>query len=158
MEVIEYNNQLQADVAALIVSIQRDEFGIPITLADQPDLQSIATFYQSGTGDFWVAVSEGKVVGTVGLLDIGAQQVALRKMFVAKEFRGSGAAQALLQKAVNHCRANNLREIYLGTTDKFLAAHRFYEKNGFVRIEADLLPKRFARMDVDTVFYRLRLV
>jgi hypothetical protein len=39
-------------------------------------------------GNFWVALYEGKVVGNISLLDIGNQQVALRKMFVEKEFQG----------------------------------------------------------------------
>ena len=37
---------------ALIVSIQRDEFGFDIDLARQPDLSVIPEFYQSGTGNF----------------------------------------------------------------------------------------------------------
>ena len=50
-----------------------------------------------------------------------------------------------------------LPEIYLGTTDKFLAAHRFYEKNGFKRIQPELLPTQFPKMKVDSRFYRLML-
>jgi N-acetylglutamate synthase-like GNAT family acetyltransferase len=47
-------------------------------------------------------------------------------------------------------------DIFLGTTDKFLAAHRFYEKNGFVRIDKTDLPAAFPVMQVDTVFYHRR--
>src|SRR4051794_25926861 len=75
-------------VGTLIVGIQRDEFQIPITLEDQPDLQGIPEFYQQGAGNFWVALSEGKVVGTVALLDLGGGQGALRKMFVDANYRG----------------------------------------------------------------------
>ena len=71
-------------VLALILSIQRDEFGIPISAADQPDLQAIPDFYQQGLGGFWVAKQDGRIVGTIGLKDIGHAQAALRKMFVRK--------------------------------------------------------------------------
>ena len=50
-----------------------------------------------------------------------------------------------------------VREVYLGTTAKFLAAHRFYEKNGFVEIDHSELPESFPVMVVDTKFYRLEL-
>ena len=74
-------------VASLIVPIQREEFGIPITLAEQPDLADIRGFYQRGAGNFWVALDGGEVVGTIALLDIGHAQAALRKMFVAPAYR-----------------------------------------------------------------------
>ena len=82
-------------VLNVILPIQQQEFGIPITEADQPDLTSIPEFYQSGTGGFWVARSDGEVVGTVGLKDIGSGQTALRKMFVAAAFRGPGAGSGI---------------------------------------------------------------
>ena len=67
-----------AGVAALILPIQREEFGIPITLADQPDLSDITGFYQRGTGNFWVALHESVVVGSIALLDLGNGRGALR--------------------------------------------------------------------------------
>jgi predicted N-acetyltransferase YhbS len=45
----------------------------------------------------------------------------------------------------------------LGTTAKFLAAHRFYEKNGFREIAQTELPASFPVMTVDTKFYRRAL-
>jgi hypothetical protein len=47
--------------------------------------------------------------------------------------------------------------VLLGTTEKFLAARRFYEKNGFQRVAAEELPDDFPRMKPDTRFYRLDL-
>jgi N-acetylglutamate synthase-like GNAT family acetyltransferase len=51
------------------------------------------------------------------------------------------------------CQERSVREVYLGTTSKFLAAHRFYEKNGFREIEKKSLPGNFPLMAVDTKFY-----
>ena len=146
-------------VISLIVPIQAEEFGIAITAADQPDLMAIAEFYQSGKGQFWVAVRDAKVVGTLGLRDIGNDQSALRKMFVAMEVRGSqhGVAAMLLSALFTHAEKGGIKDIFLGTTDKFLAAHRFYEKNGFAEIEPTDLPLSFPRMAVDSKFYRHRV-
>ena len=146
-------------VAALIVPIQQLEFGIPITLAAQPDLGDIAGFYQRGDGNFWVAEVGARIVGTIGLLDIGHREVALRKMFVAVAFRGRahGVAQRLLEESLAWCGDRHVTDVYLGTTAAFLAAHRFYEKNAFAEIAQSGLPASFPVMSVDTKFYRRSL-
>jgi len=145
-------------VVRLILGVQRDEYGIDITAQDQPDLMAIPDFYQTGAGGFWVAVRAGAIVGVIGLKDIGGRMGALRKMFVDPSARGpAGAGGRLLDVLLAHAAAMGLSALYLGTTDKFLAAHRFYEKNGFDEIAADLLPASFPRMAVDTRFYRRAL-
>lgn len=146
-------------VAEVILPIQRNEFEIPITLEAQPDLADVPGFYQQGSGNFWIAEVSQTVVGTIGLLDIGAQQAALRKMFVAAPYRGKehGVAQLLLRELLAWSESRHLETIYLGTTDKFLAAHRFYEKNGFREIERGHLPSTFPIMSVDTKFYALTI-
>jgi N-acetylglutamate synthase-like GNAT family acetyltransferase len=149
----------QRGVVNVILPIQRQEFGIAITEADQPDLANLSEFYQTGTGGFWVARSNNEIVGTVGLKDIGAGQAALRKMFVAAPFRGRefGVAAKLLDALLAHARTQGVAEIFLGTTDKFLAAHRFYEKKGFGELQKADLPKTFPVMAVDSKFYVMRL-
>lgn len=150
-------------VLDVILPIQREEFGIDITAEDQPDLLGIAAFYQTGRGDFWVAEHDGAVVGTIGLKDIGESkeakpQAALRKMFVAAPYRGRqhGVALRLLDHLLMEAQSRGVEEIFLGTTAKFLAAHRFYEKNGFSEIARRALPASFPVMAVDTKFYLRR--
>lgn len=154
-----FNEADEQGVIDVILPIQRAEFGIAITEADQPDLRDIPSFYQVGCGDFWVAENDGRIIGTAGLRDIGAGRAALRKMFVAAPFRGRehGVAQALLHKLIADARGKGVKEILLGTTDRFLAAHRFYERNGFQQVTPETLPQEFPRMAVDTRFYRLAL-
>ncbi len=146
-------------IAAVILPIQQLEFGIPITLDAQPDLSNIAQFYQHGSGNFWVAEVDQQIVGTIALLDIGNREAALRKMFVAAPFRGQtlGVAQRLLHTLLDWAAQHQLERIYLGTTAKFLAAHRFYEKNGFIEVAKSGLPATFPVMAVDSRFYKLSL-
>ena len=147
----------QRGVIDVILPIQNQEFGIPISEQQQPDLHDIPQFYQRGTGDFWIARCDGKVVGTLGLKDIGNAQAALRKMFVSAPYRGRdyGVAALLLKALLQHAQAEKVKDVFLGTTDKFLAAHRFYEKNGFQEIQVSALPEAFPLMAVDSKFYRL---
>jgi N-acetylglutamate synthase-like GNAT family acetyltransferase len=148
-----------AGVIAVILPIQQTEFGIPVTLDAQPDLLDIPGFYQHGCGNFWVALEGEKVVGCIAALDIGDHQVALRKMFVAAPYRGAanGVARALMQTLIDACGRQGIREVFLGTTEKFLAAHRFYEKNAFQSIPREALPPAFPVMAVDSRFYRREL-
>jgi N-acetylglutamate synthase-like GNAT family acetyltransferase len=155
IEVRAFSPEYKTQVAELIVSIQQQEFQIPITIKDQPDLGDIPNFYQKDNGNFWIALHDGKVVGTIALLDIGQHQAALRKMFVAPNYRGReiGAASKLLERLQDWARDKGLRRIYLGTTAQFLAAHRFYAKHGFTEIPQEALPPTFPLMAVDTKFY-----
>ena len=47
-----YSDIHKNEVADLILSIQTCEFGIPITLKEQPDLNEIPRFYQTNNGTF----------------------------------------------------------------------------------------------------------
>lgn len=156
IEILQYSKTYLNGVIDVILPIQQKEFGIQIELEDQPDLLDIPNFYQKGNGNFWVALCNSEIIGTISLLDIGNKQGALRKMFVKKEFRGpeNKVAENLLDVLFQWCRSENVSEIFLGTTPKFLAAHRFYEKNGFSEIQKSELPASFPVMVVDTKFYK----
>lgn len=160
INVVPYSPEHAAGVVSVILPIQQLEFGVPITLDAQPDLADIQGFYQTRAGNFWVAIAGTEVVGTIGLLDIGNRQAALRKMFVAATHRGSehGVARRLLDELLMWSSTKGIAEILLGTTDKFLAAHRFYEKNGFSEVTRSSLPASFPVMAVDSKFYRRAMV
>ena len=154
-----YSDIHKNDVADLILGIQNAEFGIPITLEMQPDLNEIPEFYQRNNGNFWIAKIDNKIIGTISLLDIGHRKGALRKMFVSKNYRGKeyGTGQKLLTTLLEWTRYKGITEIFLGTTEKYIAAQRFYEKNGFKEIEKQELPETFPVMAVDVKFYRLSI-
>ena len=147
------------EVRRLVLGIQNGEFGVPITLEAQPDLVDPAGYFRHGAGDIWVAELAGEVVGVIALIDIGAGDGALRKMFVRADARGAGlgAAKALLDGLRAHARAAGLRHIYLGTIEEFRAAHRFYEKHGFRLVPEADLPESFPLMGADTRFYGIDL-
>ena len=160
IEIVSHSESLASRVVELIVEIQREEFSFNIGAEDQPDLLDVANFYQTGAGNFWVALLGDEVVGTIALRDIGKNQGALRKMFVKATHRGKEhrVASRLLERLVLSATGAQVRDLYLGTTEKFVAAHRFYEKNGFVQVAAEVLPETFPRMSLDTRFYHRALL
>jgi len=156
MNITPWREDDREEVIGLILSVQRGEFDMAITRADQPDLEDVSGFYGAGAGGFWCARIDGRLAGTVGLKDIGGSLGVVRKMFVAADYRGGGGgvAHALLKQLIAHATAHGLSALYLGTTPAFTAAHRFYEKNGFDPVAETDLPAAFPRMAVDTLFYR----
>ena len=160
-----YAAQHRLSLIEMILAIQQDEFNLPITYGEQKDLHDINANYRIGAGQFWVAQTHDMpadfVVGSLGLHDMGkdaeGQRVgALRKMFVRRNYRGGGedgAASKLLRALEAHAERNGLATLYLGTTEAFKAAHRFYERNGYESIPPERLPANFVRLAVDTRFY-----
>ncbi|MEO6314360.1 MAG: GNAT family N-acetyltransferase [Chitinophagaceae bacterium] len=157
MEIIEYNATYEQAVIQLILNIQQHEFGVPVTIADQPDLLDVRNFYCKGYGNFWLALDDKKLIGSSALIDIGNRQAALRKMFVHADYRGkeTRTGQQLMDHIIAWCHAHGIDEIYLGTFETLLAAQRFYIKNGFVQVTKQSLPASFPLMQVDNVFFKL---
>jgi GNAT superfamily N-acetyltransferase len=153
------NNTYCQQIIDIILPIQQIEFNVPITLEAQPDLLDIETNYHQTGGNFWGAIHNEQLVGTIALIAFNNNAAAIRKMFVLKEYRGKelGIAQLLLDNLIAYCRQNNITDIYLGTVEMLKAAHRFYEKNGFTRLAKHDLPKSFPLMAADTIFYELHL-
>ena len=157
MQIALYQPQYQTAVINLILTIQQQEFELPITLADQSDLLDIPTVYQQGQGNFWVALESDRVIGTIAAIDIGEHQLALRKMFVATLYRRTGVGNQLLNTLCRWAVQRQVSDIYLGTVEVFKGAHQFYENYGFRQIDKLDLPTSFPIMQGDNRFYQLVL-
>ncbi|GLU56685.1 GNAT family N-acetyltransferase [Dyadobacter frigoris] len=151
-----FNNHC-LQILDLILPIQQIEFNVPVTLEGQPDLLDIETHYHKTGGGFWGAKNGDELVGSIALIAVGHNAGAIRKMFVKKEFRGkeNGTAQKLLGTLIEYCKENGITDLYLGTVDMLKAAHRFYEKNGFIKMKSEEMPVYFPRMMGENVYYHL---
>ena len=158
-QIVAYSEKYQQAIVNLILPIQQNEFHVPITIDDQPDLKNIPDVYQKDNGNFWLALKNGEVVGTIALIDFGCSQTVLRKMFVHQDHRGKdkGVAQMLMDELFVWCKNHHVKEIYLGTIDSMHAAHRFYLKNAFEEIPKSSLPETFPVMRVDNRFFKCML-
>ncbi|MBA3956838.1 MAG: GNAT family N-acetyltransferase [Parachlamydiaceae bacterium] len=154
-----FASQYQSQVNDLIERIQVEEFHIPIEEAQRKELQSISQSFQKGKGNYWVALLDQKVIGTIAVIDIGHNAFELRDVFLDKEYRGqkTGFAKKLLDTVLIWSTQHDVKTIYLGTTLAFRAAHRFYEKHGFHEIAKNEMPSYCQPMDCDEKFYRLDL-
>lgn len=115
-----------------------------------PDLGRFSTLYSTTGSRYWVAVDENdQAVGGVGIgtLDKLGSICELQKMYCIPAARGCGIAQSLLDTALIYAR-QYYKICYLETLENMTAARRFYEKNGFVRVDAPLVPTEHFACDV----------
>lgn len=68
MEIKTYFGEYDDEIISLILDIQNKESKINLSLQEQPDLLDIRHAYQDKGGQFWVALSQGKVIGTIALM------------------------------------------------------------------------------------------
>lgn len=114
--------------------------------------------FQKNRGNYWVALFNGKVIGTIAVIDIDHSAFELRDVFLNKEYRSQrGFAKKMLDTVLTWSKERDVNAIYLGTTLAFRAAHRFYEKHGFREIARNGMPSYCQPMDCDEKFYRLGL-
>ena len=115
-----------------------------------PDLGRFSEIYNSEGNKYWVAIDEDdKVVGGVGIgrLD-GIEDVCeLQKMYCLPEIRGIGISHKLMQIALEYAKKYYGR-CYLETLENMVAAQKFYEKYGFVRIYEPLVKTEHYACDV----------
>ena len=90
--------------------------------------------------DFQVAEAKGEIIGFVKLgpselpVRTTGPAVELRQLYFLHEWRGLGAAQALMDWALSEAKARGGQELYLTVYTENWRARRFYEKYGFVEV------------------------
>ena len=57
----------------------------------------------------------------------------LKRLYVRKDYRGTGLSKVLYEQAINLCKERSFQKIFLGTYDKLEQAIRFYLKRRIYR-------------------------
>lgn len=157
MEIITYRDEYKQQVIDLILAIQNEEAGINLSLEEQPDLLNIASAYQSGGGEFWLAVEGDRVIGTLAIMNYGKGNAVLKKFFVRADCRKKGIGRALYGVLLQYAKEKSFHTILLDTPSVARASHKFYERAGFKRISRESLPFPYEYPDRDSYLYMLEL-
>jgi ribosomal protein S18 acetylase RimI-like enzyme len=128
-----------AAVRALFVRVNRElapahlndafEAYIERSLAEEVD--RIAAYYGERDGAFWVAEENGAIVGMVGLEQVDATTVELRRMYVDPDARRRAVGRRLLQHAEDAARQGGYRTMVLSTSELQQAALTLYRNAGY---------------------------
>ncbi|MCF3133552.1 GNAT family N-acetyltransferase [Streptomyces olivochromogenes] len=104
------------------------------------ELRNVAK--RAAAADVLVAVTDGEVLGGVTFVPSGGPmadiagpgEAEIRMLAVSHAARGRGAGEALVRACVDRARATRgCAGIVLSTQESMHAAHRIYERLGFVR-------------------------
>lgn len=118
------------------------------------DLRDVAARTTGAT--VLVAVEDGRVLGTVTLVDdptspwsegLVAGEVGIRMLGVDVSARGRGIGTALLYACLDRARAVGASRAVLHSTETMTVAHRIYDRAGFARTpERDVMLPGFHLM------------
>lgn len=131
-----------AHLIALMGAVWGEYDGIVFDVeAELPELYALATHFANRDGRLWVAESgDGRIIGMIGMLPIeedGRAGVELHKLYVAREARRLGLASRLLALVEDEATQRQAAFIRLNTDTRFVEAHAFYERHGFVRLPGE---------------------
>jgi len=157
MEIMVYHSKYKQQIIDLILHIQNDEARIDLPIEEQPDLLDIPFYYQKDGGEFWIAVEDDVVIGTIALMNAGNGNAVLKKFFVAEDHRGKKVGYALYMQLNRFAKNAGIKTIILDTPSVAKKSHRFYERSGFVRIQKDMLPFPYRYPDRNSYLYLLKL-
>ena len=126
-----------AAVAELTAQVYRGE-GYS-SAAYEPQLRDVAS--RASTATVLVAVDGDRLVGAVTVATRGGEwaeqavpgEAVVRMLVVAPDARGSGAGEALVRACLDTARADGCTLVRLSSQEDMTAAHRLYERLGFVR-------------------------
>jgi N-acetylglutamate synthase-like GNAT family acetyltransferase len=85
-------------------------------------------------GPVWVAIEDGEVVGTVGVVP-KRESLYVRSMAVRPSARGHKIGETLLELIEDYAHERGHKRLYLSTTPFLDRAIRLYERFGFERID-----------------------
>lgn len=110
-----------------------------------PELRALASYFAGAGGALWVAEAGGTIVGMIGVRPAAGPDVPpgppvpilrtweICKLYLARDRRGTGLAEALLRRAETHAVAAGAARLLLWSDTRFTRAHRFYEKHHYLR-------------------------
>ncbi len=157
MQIITYNKKYKNQIIELILNIQNNEANINLGIEEQPDLLDIYSSYEKNGGEFWIAVDEDEVIGTIALMNKGNANSVLKKFFVRQDWRNKKVGLELYKKLLEFANNHNIKMILLDTPSVAQASHKFYEKAGFKRIDKNELPFEYDYPDRNSYLYLLLL-
>ncbi|XP_068922846.1 probable N-acetyltransferase 8B [Petaurus breviceps papuanus] len=122
-------------------------------------MKDIKKSYLSDRGScFWVAESEGQVVGMVGACPVsevsrGKKHLEMLHLRVRTEYHGQGIAKCLTQTLMQFAQEQGYDAVVLGTLCYNYPAQRLYEKLGFWKSHVAFDSLRWRMVAIPFVYY-----
>jgi DNA-binding MarR family transcriptional regulator/N-acetylglutamate synthase-like GNAT family acetyltransferase len=82
-------------------------------------------------GELWVAEVNGEIVGSIAITKNSASIAQLRWFVLDDRFHGMGIGNKLMTTAIDFCKQNNYKHVFLWTVSILHAARHLYKKFNF---------------------------
>jgi putative acetyltransferase len=106
-----------------------------------PHLNTLFEVYQAENEIYFIVEEDGVILGGCGignLMDAEFKICELQKMYLAKEARGKGIAQELMQKCLEFAKEVGYNKCYIETLPFMKDAQKLYVKSGFTYIDGPM--------------------
>jgi len=103
----------------------------------EKDFDDIEGVYIKNRGEFLVGEIDGKIVAIGGLRQFSEDTGELRRMRIDPAFQRKGYGQVMLDALEKKAKELGYRFIHLNTSEKQIAAQKFYQKNGYKEIKRE---------------------
>jgi len=145
VEIVEFEPRFAADFGRL--NYEWIEKYFTVERHDREILDHPQEYVIERGGRIFMAVADGKAVGTVALIPADEGVLELTKMGVSPDFRGRGISNLLMQACIEHAVGTGTRTVFLESHRKLGPAIALYRKFGFE--ETPLDPNsEYARADI----------
>lgn len=137
MEIIEYKNLnsrfTNNQILEFINNCMYEFLNRPFK--ELQDIIDIEGHYIKNGGNFWTAINNKKIIGTIALENRGNIGI-LKRLYIAKEYQHKGIGTDLYNTFEEFVKEKtNIKTIYLACGRVLENAHKFYNKNGFKNID-----------------------
>jgi putative acetyltransferase len=98
------------------------------------DLDRVASYFTAKGGQTWSAVLDERIVGTLAVApaEVGDKVWEVTKVYVDPNIRRRSVATTLMAVAEAFVVERGGDQMILWTDTRFIGAHRFYERKGYV--------------------------
>jgi len=106
-----------------------------------PHLNTLSEVYEAENEIYFVVEEDEVILGGCGignLIDAEFKICELQKMYLAKEARGKGIANELMQKCLEFAKQAGYDKCYIETLPFMKDAQKLYVKSGFTYIDAPM--------------------
>ena len=115
-----------------------DAFEAYIADSLEQEIDRIPQYYTGKEGQFWVVLSDSRVVGMFGLEPSGPGAMELRRMYVDPDFRRRGIAQEMMRAAEDYCLNTGQHRLDLSTSEIQFEALAFYRQAGYELVREEV--------------------
>jgi len=101
------------------------------------ELSEFLQRYNKNNDGIWVATGGDRIEGSIVVdgIHAGSEGAHLRWFIVSDTLRGKGVGEKLAERAVDFCRLQGYKKMYLWTFEGLDSARHLYEKVGFQLIK-----------------------